>query len=61
MGHISKGETADQLFIMELDRKWKVENCHLVLFVSTTIKNQQTVTNAVQTASLTSGVEFDYK
>jgi hypothetical protein len=61
MGHISKGETADQLFIMELDRKWKVENCHLVLFVSTTINKQQTVTNAVQTASLTSGVEFEYK
>ena len=61
IGHIGKGETADHLFIMELDPSWKTENCHLVLFVSTTQNNQYTLTNAVKTASLTSGVEFEYK
>lgn len=61
MGHIAKGESADHLFIMELDPSWKTENCHLVLFVSTTQYNQYTVTNAVKTVSLTSGVEFEYK
>lgn len=61
MGHIGKGETADHLFIMEIDPSWKTENCHLVLFVSTTQYNQYTLTNAVKSASLTSGVEFEYK
>ena len=61
MGHISKGESADHLFIMELDPSWKTENCHLVLFVSTTQHNQYAITNAVKTVSLTSGVEFEYK
>ena len=61
MGHIGKGESADHLFIMELDPSWKTENCHLVLFVSTTQHNQNTITNAVKTVSLTSGVEFEYK
>ena len=61
MGHIAKGESADHLFIMELDPSWKTENCHLVLFVSTTQHNQYAITNAVKTVSLTSGVEFEYK
>ncbi|MBQ9138307.1 MAG: Omp28-related outer membrane protein [Alistipes sp.] len=61
VGYVNKGETADHLFVMELDPEWKVENCHLVLFVSTTQYNQYQITNAVKTASLTSGVEFEYK
>lgn len=61
MGHIAKGESADHLFIMELDPSWNVENCHLVLFASTIQHNQYTMTNAVKTTSLTSGVEFEYK
>ena len=61
LGTISKGERADHLFVMELDPNWNVENCHLVLFVSTIQYNQKSITNAVQTASLTSGVDFEYK
>ncbi|MBR0336373.1 MAG: Omp28-related outer membrane protein, partial [Alistipes sp.] len=61
LGHIAKGESSDYLFVMELDRSWKVENCHLVLFVSTMSQNQQVLTNVVKTTSLTSGVEFEYK
>lgn len=61
LGSITKGERADHLFIMELNPEWKVENCHLVLFVSTTQHKQFGITNAVKTTSLTSGVDFEYK
>lgn len=62
LGTILKGEKADHLFVMELDPSWKVENCHLVLFVSTYPHNQPlSITNVVKTASLTSGVDFEYK
>ena len=60
MGIINKGERADRLFVMQLDPSWKYENCHLVLFVSTYQGNTLAITNATQTASLTSGVEFEY-
>ncbi len=60
LGSITKGEKADHLFVMELDPSWKVENCHLVLFVSTTQYNNFGITNAVKTTSLTSGVDFEY-
>ena len=60
MGSIKKGERAAHLFVMELDPSWKAENCHLVLFVSTTQHNQFGITNAVKTTSLTSGVDFEY-
>ena len=61
LGSITKGERADHLFVMELNPEWKVENCHLVLFVSTTQHKQFGITNAVKTTSLTSGVDFEYK
>ena len=62
LGSILKGEKADHLFVMELDPSWNVENCHLVIFVSTYPFNltKLTVTNVVKTASLTSGVDFEY-
>ncbi len=62
MGIINKGERADHLFVMQLDPSWKTENCHLVLFVSTYNEyGDHIITNATQTASLTSGVEFEYE
>ena len=61
VGNVKAGERADYLFVMELDPSWVVENCHLVLFASTIHNNVLTVTNAVKTESLTSGVEFEYK
>ncbi|MBQ2416844.1 MAG: Omp28-related outer membrane protein [Alistipes sp.] len=61
LGNINKGERADHLFIMNLDPSWKVENCHLVLFVSTIQFNNRSMTNAVKTTSLTSGVDFEYR
>lgn len=61
LGVVKKGERADHLFVMELNPEWKVENCHLVLFVSTTQHKQFGITNAVKTTSLTSGVDFEYK
>ena len=62
LGSILKGEKADHLFVMELDPSWNVENCHLVIFVSTYPFNltKLTITNVVKTASLTSGVDFEY-
>ena len=59
LGTITKGDRADHLFVMELDPSWKTENCHLVLFVSTIQFNSLSMTNAVKTTSLTSGVDFD--
>ena len=61
LGVIKKGERADHLFVMELNPEWKVENCHLVLFVSTNQFNKHQITNVVRTTSLTSGVDFEYK
>lgn len=61
LGVINKGDRADYLFVMQIDPSWKTENCHLVLFTSTYQKNTLTVTNAIQTKSLTSGVDFEYK
>ena len=61
LGVINKGDRADYLFVMQLDPSWKTENCHLVLFASTYQGNTLAITNATQTASLTSGVEFEYK
>lgn len=62
MGVINKGERADRLFVMQLDPSWKTESCHLVLFVSTYNEyGDHIITNATQTASLTSGVEFEYE
>ena len=61
LGNIGKGERADHLFVMELDPSWKVENCHLVLFASTIQFNSHSITNAVKTTSLTSGVDFEYR
>jgi hypothetical protein len=60
LGTITKGDRADHLFVMELDPSWKTENCHLVLFVSTIQFNSLSMTNAVKTTSLTSGVDFEY-
>ena len=61
LGTVSRGEKADHLFIMELDPEWKVENCHLVLFVATPYNGMMQIINAVQSTSLTSGVDFEYK
>ena len=61
LGNIGKGERADHLFVMELDPSWKIENCHLVLFASTIQFNSHSITNAVKTTSLTSGVDFEYR
>lgn len=60
LGSITKGEKADHLFVMELDPNWKVENCHLVIFVSAVHEKSLQVINVVKTASLTSGVDFEY-
>lgn len=61
LGVINAGERADYLFAMELDEEWKRENCHLVLFVSTSGRSSQQITNVVRTTSLTSGLAFDYE
>ncbi len=61
LGIISAGDTADYLFAMELDEAWKKENCHIVLFVSTFDHKSQVVTNVAKTASLTSGLTFEYE
>lgn len=62
LGSINRGDKADHLFVMELDPSWNIENCHLVIFVSTRYGNNSSlqVTNVVKTASLTSGVDFEY-
>ena len=56
LGIIGAGERTDHLFVMELNPTWKVENCHLVLFVV----RDNAVVNVVKSSSLISGVEFEY-
>lgn len=57
---IAAGEMADYLFMMNLQEGWKLENCHLVLFVTAPYASGYTVTNVVRTESLTQAIDFEY-
>ena len=59
VGDLKKGQTADKLFKIDLDNKWKRENCRVVIFVSTkTASGDYAVTNVAATKSLNDKVSY---
>lgn len=63
LGSLSAGEVADYLFTIELDPSWVKENCNVVFFVSVSNSETKTytVTNCMETESLSGSYEFDYE
>lgn len=61
MGHLNAGDTADYVFVISLDPEWVLDNCHLLLFVSSLEGKSYRVTNAVANTSLTEAVAIDYE
>lgn len=61
LGTLAAGETAECTFLLPLDKSWKKENCHIVLFVSTPEGKRYFVNNAISVPSLDATVAFDYE
>ena len=47
LGTLSKAETAEHVFIMDLKDKWNLDNCHLVIFATKENEKTLPVVNAV--------------
>lgn len=61
LGALAAGETADCTFVLTLDKAWKKENCHIVLFVSSPEGKRYYVNNVISVPSLDATVAFDYE
>lgn len=48
LGKIAKGKTSEHVFIMSLKDKWKLEKCHMIVFVSKKVDNKIFVTNVTR-------------
>ena len=59
LGKIAKGKTAEHVFIMNIEDKWKLENCHLAVFVTQNKEHKIAVTNAVR-CPIDGELLFDY-
>ncbi len=60
LGEIKAGATAEKTFVMNLKSKWKVENLHLAVIVSSEGEKGFTVCNAVD-VPIDAPTPFDYK
>lgn len=60
LGHLSKGEIVDYLFVITLDPKWVEENCQMVFFVTASNGSSYTVTNAITTEGMNATVDYAY-
>lgn len=47
LGTIAAGKSAEHVFTMKLDKEWNVENCKLLLYVTSAAGTAQMVNNAV--------------
>ena len=47
LGKIAKGEVAEHVFIMTMEDKWILKNCHMAIFVAQHVNNYVSVTNVV--------------
>ena len=47
LGMIGKGKSADRSFIMKLDPEWNLDNCSILLYVTSASGSSQIVNNAV--------------
>lgn len=66
LGELDKGATKEHVLMIDLDAKWKVENCKVVIFVSTYDDNDESdnrkayVNNCIPCA-IGASTGFDYK
>lgn len=65
LGELEKGATKEHVLLIDLDAKWKVENCKVVLFVSTydddESANPKAYVNNCIPCAIGSQTVFDYK
>ena len=59
LGYIEAGKTAEYMFSMNLKSKWKAENCHVVIFVTSPAGSSYWVNNAID-VHFNDSVTFEY-
>lgn len=60
LGMIGKGKSADHAFVMKLDPKWNIDNCSLLLYVTSASGSDQIANNAV-IVPLGKSVAYEYR
>lgn len=60
LGLIGKGKSADHAFAMKLDPEWKIDNCSLLLYVTSASGSDQIANNAV-IVPLGKSVAYEYR
>jgi hypothetical protein len=60
LGMIGKGKSADHAFAMKLDPEWKIDNCSLLLYVTSASGSDQIANNAV-IVPLGKSVAYEYR
>lgn len=60
LGHLSKGDIVDYLFVITLDPSWVEENCQALFFVTSANGSSYTVTNAITTEGMNATVDYAY-
>ena len=59
--HVLKsGQTADQFFLATLDSSWKIENCHIAVFVCSQLENGNYAVSNVIDCPLGERLEYSY-
>ena len=59
LGKMAKGKVAEHVFIMNIDDKWILKNCHMAIFVAQHENNRSSVTNVVPCA-IEGDIIYDY-
>lgn len=60
LGMLSKGKSADHVFVMKLDPKWNIDNCSVLLYVTSASGSDQIASNAI-VVPLDKPVAYEYR
>ena len=61
LGDIEQGGTAEYVFEVPVDDKWKLENCHMAVFVTTPSASGRYYVNNVVDCPIVGQVPYEYK
>ena len=63
LGQLSKGDRVEYMFEFDIEQKWVLENCRLVVFITTpnTRGDKYFVNNVIDCGTLTGQTAYDYK
>ena len=61
LGDLTKGNKASKVFVMPIDKSWKVENCKVLVFVTAADKNGNFDIVNCAICSIDGTVSYDYK